>query len=85
MDRDYQLVERLSKLGDDVMVGVREVAALTNLAFITVQQRRTKLLPPPICGSKPLRWRLGDIRAKMRGDEPSRSSSSLKSRRKTSA
>ncbi len=72
MDRDYQLVERLSKLGDDVMVGVREVAALTGLAHITVQQRRTKMLPPPIHGSKPLRWRLGDLRAKMRGDEPSR-------------
>lgn len=72
MDRDYQLVERLSKLSDDVMVGVREVAALTGLAYITVQQRRTKMLPPPIHGSKPLRWRLGDLRAKMRGDEPSR-------------
>lgn len=73
MDRDYQLLERLSRLGDDVMVGAREVAALTDLALITVQQRRTKLLPPPIHGSKPLRWRLGDLRAKMRGDEPSQS------------
>jgi len=36
MDRDYQLVERLSRLGDDVMVGAREVAALTDLALITV-------------------------------------------------
>jgi hypothetical protein len=72
MDRDYQLVERLSKLGDDVMIGVSEVAALTGLAHITVQQRRTKMLPPPIYGSKPLRWRLGDLRAKMRGDEQSR-------------
>lgn len=84
MDRDYQLVERLSKLGDDVMIGVREVAALTGLAHITVQQRRTKMLPPPIHGSKPLRWRLGDLRAKMRGDEPSQSSDSPKSRRKAS-
>lgn len=84
MDRDYQLVERLSKLGDDVMVGVREVAALTGLAHITVQQRRTKMLPPPIHGSKPLRWRLGDLRAKMRGDEPSQASDSAKSRRKAS-
>ncbi len=78
MDRDYQLVERLSKLGDDVMVGAREVAALTDLALITVQQRRTKLLPPPIHGSKPLRWRLGDLRAKMRGDELSQPRDSKK-------
>ena len=78
MDRDYQLVERLSRLGDDVMVGVREVAALTDLALITVQQRRTKMLPPPIHGSKPLRWRLGDLRAKMRGDKPSEPKGSKK-------
>ncbi len=70
MDRDYQLVERLSKLGDDVMVGVNEVAALCGLSPVTVQQRRTKMLPPPIDGSKPLKWRLGDLRDRMRGGEP---------------
>lgn len=63
MERDYELVERLSRLGDDVMVGVKEVAALTGLSNITVQQHRTKLLPPPILGTRPLKWWLGEIRA----------------------
>jgi len=67
MERDYQLIECLSKLGDDVMVGVQEVAALCDLAPITIQQRRTKGLPAPIPGPRRLRWRLGDIRTWIRG------------------
>lgn len=62
MDRDYQLIERLGKLGDDVLVGVTEVAALTGFAFVTIQQRKVKGLPSPLPGPRRLRWRLGDIR-----------------------
>lgn len=71
MERDYELIERLSRLGDDVMVGVKEVSALTGLSHITVQQHRTKLLPPPIQGTRPLRWWLGDIRGVGRAPSPS--------------
>ncbi|MCK9200929.1 MAG: hypothetical protein M0P59_03400 [Gallionella sp.] len=63
MERDYSLAERLSKLGDDVFVGVIEVAALTGFAPITIQQRRIKGFPAPLPGTRKLRWRLGQIRA----------------------
>ncbi len=63
MERDYSLAERLSKLGDDVFVGVTEVAALTGFAPVTIQQRRIKGFPAPIPGTRKLRWRLGQIRA----------------------
>lgn len=63
MERDYQLLERLDKLGDDVLVGVVEVAAITNFAAVTIQQRRIKGFPMPLPGPRSLRWRLGDIRA----------------------
>lgn len=62
MERDYQLVERLNKLGDDTLVGVVEVAALTGFAAVTIQQRRIKGFPTPIAGPRLLRWRLGEIR-----------------------
>lgn len=63
MGRDYELLERLEKLGDDVLVGVEEVAAITNFAPVTIQQRRIKGFPLPLPGPRRLRWRLGDIRA----------------------
>lgn len=63
MERDYSLLESLSKLGDDVFVGVIEVAALTGFAPITIQQRRIKGFPAPLPGTRKLRWRLGQIRA----------------------
>lgn len=63
MKRDYQLAELLSRLGDDVLVGVHEVAAMTGFAAVTIQQRTIKGLPAPIPGPRSLRWRLGDIRA----------------------
>lgn len=62
MERNYQLAERLSKLGDDVFIGVEEVAALTGFAAITIQQRRVNGFPVPIAGPRKLRWRLGEIR-----------------------
>jgi len=63
MERNYDLAERLSKLGDDVLIGVEEVSALTGFAAITIQQRRARGLPDPIPGLHKLRWRLGTIRA----------------------
>lgn len=62
-ERNYRLVESLERLGDDVLVGVDEVAAFTNFAPITIQQRKIKGFPAPILGPRKLRWRLGDIRA----------------------
>ena len=63
MDRDWGLLEKLSKLDDDALVGVEEVAALTGLARTTIQQRRVKNFPAPLSGLRRLRWHLGQIRA----------------------
>lgn len=63
MERNYQLAERLERLGDDVLVGVEEVAALTGFAAITIQQRRINGFPLPIPGPRKLKWKLGVIRA----------------------
>lgn len=63
MDRNYQLAERLERLGDDALVGVEEVAALTGFAAVTIQQRRIKDFPLPIPGPRNLKWKLGVIRA----------------------
>lgn len=63
MQRNYELAEKVSRLGDDAYVGVNEVAAFTNFAPISIQQRKIKGFPAPISGSRKLRWRLGDIRA----------------------
>lgn len=73
-ERNYQLAERVSKLADDVYVGVAEVAAVTGFADITIQQRRIKGFPAPIPGPRKLRWRLGDIRNW--GREPAKQKSS---------
>lgn len=66
MIRDYQLIERLSSLSDDILVGIEEVAAITGFAQITVQQRKIKGFPIPLEGVRRLKWRLGDIRAWIR-------------------
>lgn len=62
MIRDYPLIERLSLLSDDILVGIEEVAAITGFARLTVQQRRIKDFPQPLSGVRRLKWRLGDIR-----------------------
>ena len=66
MKRDYDLLERLTPLPDDILVGVEEVAALTDFAAITVQQRKIKDFPLPMTGVRRLKWRLGAIRAFIR-------------------
>lgn len=63
MSRNYQLLERMSNLSDDILVGVDEVAELTGFARVTIQQRRIKGFPLPLVNVRRLRWRLGDIRA----------------------
>ncbi len=65
--RDYDLAIRLSKAPDDLVVGPEEVAAVAGLSPTTVRQRRNKSFPQPLSGIKALRWRLGDVRAWMRG------------------
>lgn len=63
MERNYDLIEKLKKMEDDVLVGVAEVAAFTDFAPVTIQQRRIKGFPSPLPGLRRLRWRLGDVRA----------------------
>ncbi|WP_435626589.1 helix-turn-helix transcriptional regulator [Candidatus Ferrigenium straubiae] len=64
--RDYNLLERLTPLPDDILVGIEEVAALTGFAHVTIQQRRIKEFPNPLAGVRRLKWRLGDVRAWIR-------------------
>lgn len=64
--RDYALASRVSRLDDDVLIGVAEVAAFTGFAEITIRQKRIKGFPAPFAGLNRLRWRVGDIRAWLR-------------------
>ncbi len=58
---DYELVEKLQNLSDDVLIGVTEVAALTGFSALTVRQRKLPGLDP-VPGLSRLRWRMGDLR-----------------------
>ncbi|ASV36025.1 hypothetical protein CI807_07470 [Pseudomonas sp. NS1(2017)] len=65
MPVDYETIQKIQKLGDDVLIGVSEVAALTGFSVLTVRQRKLPGLEP-VPGLSRLRWRLGDLRAWMR-------------------
>lgn len=65
MSIDYETVQKIQKLADDVLVGVAEVAALTGFSVLTVRQRKLHGLEP-LPGLSRLRWRLGDLRQWMR-------------------
>jgi hypothetical protein len=66
MTVDYETILKIQKLGDDVLIGVAEVAALTGFSLLTVRQRKLPGLDP-VPGLSRLRWRLGDLRQWMRG------------------
>lgn len=63
MKRDWELLDKLSRLRDDDFIGVNEAAALTNFAPVSIRQRRVKNFPPPLPGLRHLRWKIGQIRA----------------------
>ena len=65
MSIDYEIIQKVQKLGDDVLIGVAEVAALTGFSILTVRQRKLPGLEP-MPGLSRLRWRLGDLRQWMR-------------------
>lgn len=65
MSIDYETIQKIQKLADDVLIGVAEVAALTGFSVLTVRQRKLPGLEP-VPGLSRLRWRLGDLRAWMR-------------------
>lgn len=65
MSVDYEIIQKIQKLGDDVLIGVVEVAALTGFSILTVRQRKLPGLHP-VPGLSRLRWRLGDLRQWMR-------------------
>lgn len=65
MPVDYETIQKIQKLGDDVLIGVPEVAALTGFSVLTVRQRKLPGLAP-VPGLSRLRWRLGDLRSWMR-------------------
>lgn len=65
MNVDYETIQKIQKLGDDVLIGVAEVAALTGFSILTVRQRKLPGLDP-VPGLSRLRWRLGDVRQWMR-------------------
>ena len=65
MERDWNLLERVSRLDDLVWVGVLEVAALTGFAPTTVRAQSLKDFPTPMPGIRHLKWNLGQVRAWM--------------------
>jgi hypothetical protein len=69
MERDWDLVERLSRLEDCVVVGVVETAAYTGLAPATLRGRGVKGFPTPIPGLRHLKWSLGQLRAWAKGSD----------------
>lgn len=46
MSVDYETIQKIQKLGDDVLIGVSEVAALTGFSVLTVRQRKLPGLEP---------------------------------------
>lgn len=66
-ERNYDLAAKLSRAGDDLLVGPEEVAALSGLSASTIGKRKVASMPSPMPGVRRLRWRLGDIRRWMRG------------------
>ena len=77
MTVDYETIQKIQKLGDDVLIGVVEVAALTGFSVLTVRQRKLPRLEP-VPGLSRLRWRLGDLRTWMRtGNTGSRDSATV--------
>ncbi|AYQ40166.1 MULTISPECIES: hypothetical protein [Burkholderia cepacia complex] len=65
-ERDYELAAKLSRAGDDMLVGPVEVAALTGLSPITIGKRKVTSMPEPVPGIRRLLWRMGDVRQWMR-------------------
>ncbi|UNG18634.1 hypothetical protein [Stutzerimonas zhaodongensis] len=65
MSIDYETIQNIQNLADDVLIGVAEVAALTGFSVLTVRQRKLPGLEP-VPGLSRLRWRLGDLRLWMR-------------------
>lgn len=65
MSIDYETIQKIQKLADDVLIGVAEVAALTGFSALTVRQCKLPGLEPAP-GLSRLRWRLGDLRQWMR-------------------
>ncbi|OMS76588.1 hypothetical protein AQ925_08930 [Burkholderia pseudomallei] len=65
-ERDYELAAKLSRAGDDMLVGPVEVAALTGLSAITIGKRKVTSMPEPVPGIRRLLWRMGDVRQWMR-------------------
>ena len=63
---NYTLLERLSTLSDDILVGIEEVAEITGFARLAVQQRKIKGFPRPITGAHRFKWQLSNIRAWIR-------------------
>ncbi|TWC44300.1 hypothetical protein FBY04_14820 [Pseudomonas sp. SJZ080] len=47
MTVDYETIQKIQKLGDDVLIGVVEVAALTGFSVLTVRQRKLPRLESP--------------------------------------
>ena len=61
-----RLVTELVALPDDVLISAEAVGLIMDLSPLTVRQRRNPTIPRPLAGLRVLRWRLGDVRQKLR-------------------
>lgn len=66
-ERNYELAALVGRLGDDMLVGSAEVAAILGISRLSIQTGST-VIPGRIAGvGRKMQWRLGDLRQFIRG------------------
>ena len=68
-ERDYDLVEKLARLPDDTIVSTLEVAAMLNISPQTIRCKTVRVPDRLIGLSRKMQWRIGDVRAFIRGQK----------------
>ena len=71
----FELAQRVSRLGDDALIDVVEFAALTGFSPNSIRQKKISGLPGPDLRTGRLRWRMGTVRDWIQGRSTIRKSS----------
>jgi predicted DNA-binding transcriptional regulator AlpA len=71
----FELAQRVTRLGDDALIDVVEFAALTGFSPSSIRQKKISGLPGPDLRTGRLRWRMGAVRDWIQGRSTIRKSS----------